>query len=470
MRSLRAAGLRLLLLALPLACGGEAVPRDVVVLMIDTLRADHVGAYGYARDTTPHIDALAAEGVVFERAYAAAPWTLPSVVSLMTSTFPCEHGVVVDGQQLALRLVPLAERLRANGYATANFHANAYAGSISGLDRGFQVSEARDYTDGERVGRWLDTLGSEQPFFLYVHNIEPHTPYKAPAGEVERFAPVSAMTRDRVNGLLGRFQALGRTDWSGGRPPGTTDVGPEQAEVLAELAGLRDEIVALYDADVRHADARIGSVLDALRSRGRLARAIVVLLSDHGEEFLEHGYWQHDQSLYEELVRVPLVLRVPGAPGGRRVATPVALVDVVPTLAELLDRPSLAEGARGRSLVPLARGAGGEDPGARVVAERFNRKKYFAPHARERGDRNLAIVDGDWKAIWNADPETLELYGLPEDGLEQRSRSAEEEERAARYASAAAEWWADCRLVPPRAGAETDEATRQRLRALGYVE
>ncbi|MGI9432180.1 MAG: sulfatase-like hydrolase/transferase, partial [Myxococcota bacterium] len=206
------------------ACSGGAPPHDVVIFMIDTLRADHVGAYGYARETTPNIDAFAAEGVLFERAYAPAPWTLPSVVSLMTSTFPCEHGVVLDGQQISPALVPLAEHLRMRGFATASFHANSYAGAISGLDRGFDVSEARDYTDGERVGGWLDEVGPDRPVFLYVHNIEPHTPYKAPSAEAERFAPVTVLARHDVNRLLGRFQGLGRVDWSKGRAPGTTEV------------------------------------------------------------------------------------------------------------------------------------------------------------------------------------------------------------------------------------------------------
>ena len=165
---------------------------NVVIFLIDTLRANRVGAYGYGKPTTPHMDALAAEGVVFEQCGAPAPWTLPSVVSLLTSTFPCEHRVLVDGQRIDGALEPLAARLHRSGYATASFLANAYAGPISGLDRGYDGCQRVGFTDGQTIDTWLDNVPAGKPMHVYIHNIEPHNPYNAPERLVGYFGQVPA--------------------------------------------------------------------------------------------------------------------------------------------------------------------------------------------------------------------------------------------------------------------------------------
>ena len=440
---------------------------DVVLFVIDTLRADRVGAYGHSRPTTPHLDALAGESVVFERAYAPAPWTLPSVVSLLTSTFPCEHGVVLDGQRIAPSLVPLAERLKGAGYATASFYANPYAGPMTGLGRGVDHLEAVPFAEGSVVAPWLDRT-RDRPLFLYVHNVEPHDPYEAPAEVVARFGS-DASTQVRANRLVGRYRQLSRVDWGAGRPPGTTDNTAQQQAAAAELANLRPAVEALYDADVFEADRRLGSVIEALRARGRFDDTLLMVVADHGEEFGEHGAWQHDQSLYEELVRVPLVVRLPGGrSGGTRVATPVSLVDVVPTVAEVLSRPELARGARGRSLLG-AEARSGKIP---AISQRVNLKKYFRPLAELRGERNVAIVSGTWKGVWNQDPDTFELYDLAEDPGETRDLAGAAAERAASLRAEARAWLEQCAHGDPTtapAGA-LDPETRERLRALGYVD
>ena len=313
-------------------CGPPAAP-PVVLFVIDTLRADRVGAYGYERRTTPRLDALAAEGVVFEQAYAPAPWTLPSVVSLMTSTFPCEHGVVVDGQQLNPARATLAERLRDAGWSTGSLHANAYAGRASGLERGFGHSELLPHADGEAVDAWLDSIPGG-PFFLYLHNVEPHDAYVASTDMVARFGAVTPGDRSRINRLLRSYRQLTRVDFDAGRAPGTTDNSAEQRSIMTQIRSLSGKLGILYDADVRLADVRLGSVVDALQARGMWDEVLFIVTSDHGEEFSEHGGFQHDQSVYEELIRVPLVIRFPGGEfGGTRVAGAASLVDVLPTLA-----------------------------------------------------------------------------------------------------------------------------------------
>ena len=453
------------------ACGPPAQP-PVVLFVIDTLRADRVGVYGYERPTTPRLDALAAEGVVFDHAYAPAPWTLPSVVSLMTSTFPCQHGVVVDGQQLSTALPTLAERMREAGWTTGSLHANAYAGAPSGLDRGFGSSELVPHADGAAVDAWLEAA-PPGPFFLYLHNVEPHDAYVAPPSLLRRFGRVASGERDRVNRLLRQLRQLTRVDFDAGRPPGTTDNRQEQRALMVRIRSLAPHLIALYDADVRLADQRLGSVIDALERRGLWAGVLFVVVSDHGEEFGEHGGYQHDQSVYEELVRVPMIMRFPRAEfGGRRVAQVASLVDVLPTLADYLGRPELAEGSRGRSLMPWVRGA---EPGADtlVPAMRINRKKHFGPFEELRGDLNVVVRSGSWKGIWNADTDSFELYDLARDARERRNLASEHEVVARALRGEAESWLAACRGLaeasPPLAADSLDAAARERLRALGYA-
>jgi len=458
------AGVAVLLLAA--ACAAPEAPPNVVVFLIDTLRADRLGAYGQPESVSPRFDALAEQGVLFEQAYAPAPWTLPSTASILTSTPPCEHGVLLDGDRLPEALEPLAVRLRRGGRATASFFANPYAGPLSGLDRGFDRAELVPFEAGERVDAWLREVG-DRPFFLYVHNVEPHDPYTAPTPRVPQ------RERRRANRMLSRYRSLTRVDWSAGRPRGTTDNTEFQRAALGHLERMQPAIEALYDADVGLADARLGGVVDALRRRGVWDRTLLVVLSDHGEAFGEHGGFQHDQSLYEELLRVPLLVRLPDdAHAGRRVAEPVSLLDVVPTIAAVLGEPEVARGSRGRSLLGHL-GAGERPPdGPQVVGWRVNRKKYFAPWDATRGDVNAALRQGPWKAVWNREPGSLELYDLSRDPGEQHDRSAALPERARAFRRAGQAALSACPTPDDaaRGAPSLDDETRRRLENLGYID
>jgi arylsulfatase A-like enzyme len=406
---------------------------NVVLFLIDTLRADRVGAYGYARPTSPFMDALADQGVLFEQCYAPAPWTLPSVVSMLTSTWPCDHGVLVDGDRVDERIELLAQKLKRAGYATASFYSNPYAGPVSSLDRGYDVCRQQRGTDGPVVDAWLDTVG-DQPFFIYIHNIEPHNPYDAP------------------------------------------DNTALQDEAMGRIAEVQESIRVLYDAAVRLADERVGSVIDVLKRRGLWENTLFVALSDHGEEFADHGGWLHDQSVYEELIRVPLIVRFPeDAWRGKRVQQAVTLVDLVPTLGEYLRRPDLFEGCRGSSVMPLVSGSSpvGAHPMA-VVSMRINKKKYYRPYKETRGDFNVVVRDGHWKAIWNREIGTIELYDLASDPRERIGLVTREHERAEPMRGFA-ETWLQTRVVdvarePGAQQTELDAEALERLRSLGYVE
>ena len=449
---------------------------NVVIFLIDTLRADRVGAYGYDKPTTPRLDALAAEGVVFEQCSAPAPWTLPSVVSLLTSTFACEHRVLVDGQRIAPSLEPLAARLKKMGYTTASFLANPYAGPMTGLDRGYDTCQNVRFVDGKLIDTWLDTAPVDRPFHLYLHNIEPHNPYHAPARLVQRFGSVSEETKQLVKERYLGYRRLTRVDFAARCPIGTTDNTADQTEAMRQLDALKPEIDILYDAVVRHADVRLGSVIDVLKRRGLWDNTLFVATADHGEELGEHGGWQHDQSVYREMVHVPLIVHFPGGRFARqRVKEVVSLVDVMPTILEAMGRPELAGGCRGVNLLPAIEGRGlPQAAGYRPTSIRINRKKHYRPYQQTRGDLNLVIRRDNYKVIWNVEPQTLELYDLSIDPFERSNLTEQYSDLAGSMERFARAWLDRCgsdTADQPAARLEDlDEQTLENLRSLGYVE
>jgi arylsulfatase A-like enzyme len=475
------------LLALALGAGAFACRKEaaqplpsfagsnVVVVLIDTLRQDRLGAYGYERRTSPNFDALARDSVLFEGAQTPAPWTLPAIVSTLTSTWPTEHGVLTTGQRLPPTLVPLAERMRRLGYRTAAFVANPHAGPSSGMHRGYErlVSSIFE-VERPNVARWLDEVG-KSPFFLYLHSVEPHHPYAAPHrfyGQVG--APVPHDQRllvEQARRYVDLIQVAGGRD----RVRAGQALG-EQPAVLEGLAPRRADIDAMYDASVAWADDNLGVVLGMLRDRGLLERSIVVVLADHGEEIFDHGRFMHGQSVHGELTRVPLLFHLPrGAGAGTRVGATVSLVDLVPTLLDLLGlEAELRDPAlRGRSLRPLMAGAEPQQAEPRVTSIRIEREFGFVTPP-ETGKVNIAVVEGPWKGIWNLEVGRFELYRTDEDPGEARDRAAEEPEVVTRLQAAARSWYLG------RPAALADEAADphetfspedlERLRELGYVE
>lgn len=315
---LRGAGLAALALWLA-ACGrtpSHAVPRNLLLITVDTLRADELGAYGATQGTTPNIDALAAGGVVFENAISQSSWTLPSLASLLTSTYPSTHKVDRFGAALDPSFRTLGEVLRDAGFATAAVTSHVYAGPKYGMAQGIETfddalvagnrqAELKVSSPGVTAGgirRLAEVAQGSQRWFLWLHYFDPHFPY------IRHDDPAA--------------------------PQGDT----------------RED----YRADIAFTDGRIGEVLDELERLGATDETLVVLVSDHGEEFREHKKLRHGYTLFREVVHVPLILRAPGiAP--LRVAEPVNGIDLLPTVLELLDLP-IPPAAVGRSLVPALLG------------------------------------------------------------------------------------------------------------------
>jgi arylsulfatase A-like enzyme len=346
----------------------------VVVYLVDTLRADHTGVYGYSRATTPELDAFARDAVVFDTAVMHASWTKPSVASILTSRLPGQHRAVQLRDALDPQNVTIAERLDERGWATGAAIANSVIyGAESTFDRGFHVFAGLHGDDDRRsklvdadvvVDAALSILRHREgmPTFLYVHTMDPHVPYAPPPPFDRMFGPFPEE---------GRPARDPRTDYK------------EPAD--------RERMVGQYDGSIAFGDREFGRFLRELEAAGLYDDALVVFLSDHGEEFLDHGGWLHGRTLFDELIRVPLVVKLPGGRGaGTRVAGQVQGIDVVPTVLEAMGLPLPADLAG----QPLQRMLGGGAKPRPALAE-ISHRGFVAHGVRTEGDKYIRRFSPD---------------------------------------------------------------------------
>ncbi len=449
------ASLPVLALALAATCSPaqDPTPRlDLLLVSLDTTRADHLSAYGYGLPTSPALEALAAESHRFAAAYTVMGLTLPAHAALFTSLYPSELGLPGNGFPVPSQAQTLAERLADAGYATRAFVSAGTLHRRLGIDQGFDAwdgPEDAPQRDGaetvERALAWLGAAHADAPRFTFVHLFDAHTWYEPPAACAELFdAP------------------------AGVHPP---ERGFVSDRALLDAAARRAARAA-YDAELRHADNQLARLLAALDASGRAQRTLVVVVADPGEildeRFDAEGYaFDHGEYLTPAELHVPLLLRLPAAhphAGAAIHAQPVGLIDVTPTLLELLGLPA-EEPLSGRSLVPLIEGA--PLPRRVVVSQRRELGKV------ERallGEAAWSVVDGAWLGV-QRDSEPLRVYDLARDPEAARDVAAEEPERATRMVAALDAWRAKhgAALWPEAAaGAQRDPDLDATLDALGY--
>ncbi|HEY8514410.1 MAG TPA: sulfatase [Candidatus Binatia bacterium] len=461
--------------------GARAAPArpNVLLITVDTLRADRVGAYGYRLPTTPTIDALAGRGVRFADVTVPWPKTWPAMAAMVTGKEPRTNGIRFRPRRpLPEEHVTLAEALRAAGWATGAVVANVNLGKNFGFDQGFDrfveswADEAlrqtgsevfrnrpglvKRFTNATRVTDQglavLDELGGgrETPFFLWLHYIDPHGPYVPPPEYAKLFAGAHASQPVPVEALP-RYQL---------------QIDPATGEVSNDLGFYKTQ----YDREVRYLDDQLGRLLAALKERGVLRDTLVILTADHGESLDENGYYlEHGNVPYQSNAAIPMIFVLDGRlEAGRVVEHPVGLLDLMPTVLALTGVP-VPEGVQGTSLVPLLDGA--RDGGPRYV---FMESGKLTPS-------QLSVRKGAWKLVhlraagdraWLGRKE-LELYDLSRDPKEERDVRAEHPEIAAELETTLATW---LRETPRYKGTgktdlrQLDERTQDMLRALGYIE
>lgn len=413
---------------------------NLLLITLDTVRADHLPCYGYPLATMPRLCDLARAGVRFHRAISQSSWTKASMGSLFTSLYPHQHTAVGRQDVLPDEVTTFVERLEQNGFTAAGLQANPFMRKDHGFAQGFRSyrhfsRRAKGEALIDAALRKLERLG-ERRFFLYLHLMDAHLPYDPPAAYHARFAA----------GSPGSLEALyfdRRMDVRMGR--------------LKLDQGQREHVRSLYDAELAYLDDQVGRVLDFLESSGLADTTVVLVHSDHGEEFWEHGSFEHGHSMYDEVLRVPLILRVPGAGQGIVVEETVRLIDVYPTLLSVLGIET-SEPLEGVDLLPLIRG------GASELSElpAFSESTIHGPQQK-------AVQAGRGKIIVNEESRDYEFYDLATDvGETQPTASAAELRRFRRLLDEFAG-----KAIPEGvrgAKGQFDPEAIEDLRALGYLE
>jgi len=416
---------------------------NVVVVLVDTLRADRLAAYGYGRPTSPHFDALAADSYLFTGARAQSSCTSPSVNSLLTSRYPSRFLGQPGGAVGIPPAIPsIAELLGARGWSTGAVSASPVVRKTptpfnpgAGFGRGFARFDEACLWRGAACVTNHGIAAAErlrEPFFLYLHYIDPHGPYDPPQPFRKQFR-VGRTTQQWA--LRGDPAPLARTIEGGPR----VAFGPHEVRFLQ----------GLYDGEIAYFDAQLGRLVGWLREKSLLQRTILVVLSDHGESFLEHGGVRHCATVYDTEIKTPLLLRLPRQRDGERLSGAVENLDLVPTLVDLLGLPTEGRGFEGTSLLPRLSGEAGDE---RLAFSMMNRWRAVA------GDR--------YKLVTEIGTDTWHLYDLRRDPGERHDVKGEAPEAFARLRAALEEQLA--RTEGPESQRHAAEA-EARLRALGYL-
>lgn len=441
-RSLAAIGL-----AVVVGCSRAAPPSDVVIIVADTTRADRLSVYGHTRPTSPNLEALARDGVVFERAWSTASWTLPAHASLLTGQYPTAHGAHMTPEtspdangdnpaRLSERATTLAEILRGRGYRTAAFASAGWLSPEFGLLQGYEVRDAhKDETlpaaeISSRALAWMRGLRDDEPMHLLLNYFDPHWPYD-PEAPFDRWAR------------------------------GSEDVEiPSLAEVLSGVDATpaqRARMLDLYDGEIAYMDHHIGRLLDGLRESSRYDRALIVVIGDHGEMFGDHGDFGHGAWLWEGLVRVPLIVKYPGNRGaGTRETALVSTVDVLRWIGDELGLTLPAD----TSGVPVGKRQ-------LALAEEFPSPLFVKLGAVAKQRNLVAGIRWPWKLIVSSEDEES-LFQIADDPNE--AAAVDDAETAAALREGIRE--VRSTLVAP--GSEPPRRlspeARRRLRDLGYIE
>lgn len=419
---------------------------NVILITIDTLRADRLSCYGYKKPTTPFLDRIAAEGVLFSNAYSTSSWTAPSMASLFTALYPREHGVrhgVVEGltvvrqEGLSRRWITSAEVMKAAGYTTFAILSNGHTSEQTGFSRGFDHFVSLWFKDSPEpnkvVERWLPLLRKSEPYFLWVHYFDPHAPYTLHSDWITKYAENLEECRK----------------WSGIQ---MRDLRNQLGEIRSSAAA-RAALQDLYDGEIRFCDEYVRQLCEMLDAE---QRAMVIVSADHGEAFLEHGMIGHGESLFEPVVKVPLIIRFPDRRfAGKTISVPVSNKDILPTIAEALQLESTST-LPGKSFYPLISGQSNEE--SHVFFE------------LDRGFDWKGMRCDSWKFLVRGGGRKAYLFDLDSDPGESKPLQIERPEKAAELLTVLERWMDEHPVFHSEdLGPRLNERQREKLRSLGYA-
>jgi arylsulfatase A-like enzyme len=430
--------------------------KNVILIVVDALRADHLSLYGYPRKTTPNLDGLANHGVVFLNTWAQSSWTIPSTATLLTGQYAYTHGLY---DAYHWHLVPgistVTQLYQREGITTAAFVANHLISEDSNFDVGFESFHEIPYASAAQLNRaflhWLEDHKDER-FFAYLHYMEPHLPYAAPGNGLNRFGdpPMSQgrLNPDRSEQLIQRIEKRLR-EISPLRII-DRDLNPEEREFL-------DELIGLYDSEIAYWDEQFAALVQALKERGLMENTLLIVTSDHGEEFLDHGLLTHGQSLYSELLQVPLIfLNTHRAPEKRK--DMAGLVDLAPTLLAL-------------SHIPCDPGFAGRNLFSESTAPTF----LFAQtaHGLNRFEGEMvvkrSVFSERWKGILTLDHDQMTLFDRITDPLERIDVGPARPEKVNEFRALIRDWVRSCRSRAPYHLSLLDASALRKLKEMGYL-
>jgi arylsulfatase A-like enzyme len=461
------------------ALGPVEAPRGVIVIVADTLRSDHLDAWGYERPTAPNIAALAAEGTRFADNISQGAWTKVAVPSLLTSLYASSHGIYDIPHKVPASVTTLAEAFRNAGYATFHTSSVMFSGKNSNLHQGVEVLHERESIDDlgdyrsktsrtyvDRLLPWLDDH-AEQPFFVFLHVFDPHSPFRPMHPHDGRWLDGQGIAEheqhlEKVKEVVEVFHHL----------PSAEQLA--EADVDSETFLTAEK--AWYDGSIRAMDYELARLLERLDELGLRDDTLIAFVADHGEEFLEHGNHWHGHSAYGELVNVPMFVTWPGVvPEGLVVERTTQSIDLMPTLLELARVP-VPESAQGMSLLPLL--ASPDDPSAMGWDRRavFTERKNPPGEETEGTADSFAVIADGWKLIWNVvvrdDRPELELFDHVNDPLN-ISNVADHHPEVVADLRLQLEQWREMteaqKVRPDGEGVDVSPEELEQLRALGYA-
>lgn len=430
---------------------------NIVLITIDTLRADHLSCYGYERETSPNIDKVAEEGIIFKNTIAPSSWTVPSMASLFTSTYPINHGMVNDIESrrekkevISDNLTTLAEALQKEGYSTFGVSSNYNLTTEFGFARGFDYFKYKGWIDADGVNsivsKWEDTINKSEKYFLWVHYNDPHIPYVARSPWLERYA---SQFLTYALGFSGKIAKSFQFD-------------PVFSNIK-EHSNEHNALIALYDSEINYVDSFVGKLINKF---GLDKDTLLIITSDHGEEFLEHGKLGHGKNLYQETTRVPLIVKVPQNPKKKTVEKYVNLIDIMPSILHAINVDSPSEQILGKSFLETQ----GVFLWLKKVVSRNDPSDYNLLEL-DRTKIIKSVLTPQWKYIYNYEDNSEQLYNIILDPLELNNLVDKEVKQRNRLKEQLFQWVSTAKKYPPKKqDFKLPPEEEEKLRAMGYLD